>query len=133
MIIEKCIVEEIKDYHRNLAVALYDYKKAYATVHHDWMLRVYGWMSIPHEVINLISQLMKKWKTRLEIWSEGKKVTDRWIDISCGFLQEDSYSSVGFCISEIQSVYFCNRVNVIGWAHLDTEISNKHIVSLCMI
>ena len=25
----------------------------------------------------------------------------RWIDISCGFLQGDSYSPVGFCISEI--------------------------------
>ena len=25
----------------------------------------------------------------------------RWIDISCGFLQGDSYSPVGFCVSEI--------------------------------
>ena len=44
---------------------------------------------------------MEKWKTRLEIWSRGEKLTSRWIDISCGFLQEDSYSPAGFCISEI--------------------------------
>ena len=49
----------------------------------------------------LISQLMEKWKTRLEIWSRSEKLTSRWIDISCGFLQGDSYSPVGFCISEI--------------------------------
>ena len=44
---------------------------------------------------------MEKWKTRLEIWSRGEKSTSRWIDISCGFLQGDSYSPVGFCFSEI--------------------------------
>ena len=55
----------------------------------------------PKDVITLISQLMEKWKTRLEIWSRGEKLTSRWIDISCGFLQGDSYSPVGFCISEI--------------------------------
>ena len=44
---------------------------------------------------------MSKWKTRLEIWNGSEKVTSRWIRILCGFLQGDSYSPVGFCISEI--------------------------------
>ena len=44
---------------------------------------------------------MELWKTRLEIWSKREKITSRWINILCGFLQGDSYSSVGFCISEI--------------------------------
>ena len=41
LIIDRCIMEEVKKYHRNLAVAFYNYKKAYDKVHHDWMLRVY--------------------------------------------------------------------------------------------
>ena len=65
------------------------------------MLRVYQWIGIPDEVIKLISNLMELWKTRLEIWSKGGKITSRCINISRGFLQGDSYSSVGFCISEI--------------------------------
>ena len=101
LIIDRCIMEEVKQYHRNLAVAFYDYKKAYDKVHHDWMLRVYHWTGIPKEVITLISQLMEKWKTRLEMWSRGEKLTSRWTDISCGFFQEDSYSPVGFCILEL--------------------------------
>ena len=44
---------------------------------------------------------MKKWKTRLEVWDESKKYVSRWINISCGFLQGDSYSPVGFCLTEI--------------------------------
>ena len=46
LIIDRCIMEEAKEYHRNLAVAFYDYKKAYDKVHHDWMTRVYKWIGI---------------------------------------------------------------------------------------
>ena len=101
LIIDRCIMEKVKQYHRNLAVAFYDYKKAYDKVHHDWMLRVYQWTGIPREVVQLISVLMEKWKTRREIWNNGEKMISRWIDIMCGFLEGDSYSPVGFCISEI--------------------------------
>ena len=41
---------------------------------------------------------MELWKTT---GAKGGKMTSRWINISCGFLQGDSYSPVGFCISEI--------------------------------
>ena len=59
LIIDQCIMEEVKQYHRNLAIAFYNYKKAYDKVHHDWMLRVYGGVGIPDEVIKLISNLME--------------------------------------------------------------------------
>ena len=101
LIIDRCIMEEVKQHHRNLAVAFYDYKKAYDKVNHDWMIRVYEWIGIPRNVIRLIQELMSKWKTRLEIWNGSEKMTSRWIGILCGFLQGDSYSPVGFCISEI--------------------------------
>ena len=101
LIIDRCIMEEVKQHHRNLAVAFYDYKKAYDKVHHDWMIRVYEWIGIPRNVIRLTEELMSKWKTRLEIWNGSEKVTSRWIRILCGFLQGDSYSPVGFCIIEI--------------------------------
>ena len=101
LIIDRCIMEEVEQHHRNLAVAFYDYKKAYDKVHHDWMIRVYEWIGIPRNVIRQIQELMSKWKTRLEIWNGSEKMTSRWIRILCGFLQGDSYSPVGFCISEI--------------------------------
>ena len=100
-IIDRCIMEEVKQHHRNLAVVFYDYKKAYDKIHHDWMIRVYDWIGIPRNVIRLIVDLMSKWKTRLEIWNGSEKMTSRWIRILCGFLQGDSYSLVGFCITEI--------------------------------
>ena len=41
LIIDNCIMEEVKTFHRNLAVAFYGYQKAYDKVHHYWMVRVY--------------------------------------------------------------------------------------------
>ena len=101
LLIDACIMEEVKEHHRNLAVECYDYKKAYDKVHHDWMLRVYSWKGIPVNVILLLRKLMKKWKTRLKIWSNGKKNLRKWIKILCGFFQGDSYSPVGFCLTEV--------------------------------
>ena len=66
------MMEEIKTYHQQLAVVFYDYKKAYDIVHHDWILQVYKRTGILDNVITLLSSLTKKWKTRLEIWKDGK-------------------------------------------------------------
>ena len=41
LIIDPCIMEEVKQHHKNLAVAFYNYKKAYNKVQDDCMLRVY--------------------------------------------------------------------------------------------
>ena len=50
LIIDRCIMEEVKQYHRNLAVAFYDHKKAYDKVHHDWILRVHHWITLISQV-----------------------------------------------------------------------------------
>ena len=58
-------------------------------------------MGIPKNVTALLKALMVKWKTRLEVWNDGQKQVSRWIQIVCGFLQRDSYSPVGFCLTEV--------------------------------
>ena len=72
-IIDRSIMEKVKTYQRNLAVAFYDYIKAYDKEHHDWMLRVYTWIGIPRNAIALLSQLTRKWKTKIEIWKDSEK------------------------------------------------------------
>ena len=94
-------MQEVKQHHRNLAVVFHDYKKAYYKVHDDWMIRMYEWIRILRSAIKLIKELMRKWKMRLEIWSNDEKMTSRWIQTLCVFLQGDSYALVGFCIREI--------------------------------
>ena len=101
LIVDNTIMDEVRGKKRNLAVAFYDYRKAYDKVRHDWMLRVYQWMGVPEKVVNVLSHLMKGWKTRLEVTDKGETKISRWIKIRKGFLQGDSYSPVGFCITEV--------------------------------
>ena len=60
LVINRSIMEEVKTYHRHLAVAFYNYKKAYNKIQHDWMLRIYKWIGIPDNVITLLNLLMRK-------------------------------------------------------------------------
>ena len=47
-------MDEVRNQQTNLAVAFYDYHKAYGMVRHDWMRRVYQWMGVPQKVVNVI-------------------------------------------------------------------------------
>ena len=44
---------------------------------------------------------MERWKTKIEVTENGKTVTSRTINFKKVFLQGDSYSPVGFCITEV--------------------------------
>ncbi len=46
LLIDICIMDEVREHQRNLAVTYYDYQKAYDRAHHDWILKVYRWMGI---------------------------------------------------------------------------------------
>ena len=88
LIIDNGIMDEVRNQQRNLAVASYDYQKAYDMVRHDWIARVYQWMGVPEKVVNVIVKLMEGWNTRLEVTEDGKVLTSRKINIGKGFLQE---------------------------------------------
>ena len=60
LLIDNCIMDEVRKQQRNLSVAYYDYRKAYDNVHHDWMLCVYNWIRIQKDVISVLNELMKR-------------------------------------------------------------------------
>ena len=62
---------------------------------------VYRWMGIPERLIKVLQTIMGKWKTRLEIFESGTKMTSRVLDINTGFLQGDSLAATGFCMTEV--------------------------------
>ena len=101
LLVDECIMEEVRDHKRNLAVAYYDYKKAYDFVHHDWVLAVLSWMGFPDQIIRLIKELMSRWRTKLVVKNKHGVCESRWIQFLRGFLQGDSFSAVGYCLSEV--------------------------------
>ena len=65
------------------------------------MIRVYHWKGVPEKLIEVVKKLMKGWKTKLEVTENRKKIMRRLINVMRGFLQGDSFSPVGLCLSEV--------------------------------
>ena len=66
------------------------------------MMMVFRWMKIDKEVCGVIERMIGLWKTKLYIKNEkGERVVSRQIRILRGFLQGDSFSPVGFCLTEV--------------------------------
>ena len=76
------------------------------------MIRVYRWMKVPENVINVITKLMEGWKTKLEVTENGKTVTSRIMNFKKVFLQGDSYSPVGFCLTEVPVAMLIQETDV---------------------
>ena len=95
------MMEEMKMCHRNLAVYFYDYKKVYDKMHHDYMLRMYTWMGILENLVALLNELMRKWKTKFEIWSNGDTKISRWINVMYYFLQSRILPVRGLSVNTI--------------------------------
>ena len=115
-------MDEVRNQQRNLAVAFYDYQKAYDMVRHDWMIRVSQWMGVPEKVVYVIVKLVEGWKTRLDVTEDGKVLTSRMINVRIGFLEGDSYSLVGFCLTEEYFSILLKRLMDIQW---DEEIKKE--------
>ena len=58
-------------------------------------------MGYSGKMINVLKQLVDGWKTKLEVNDSGEIKTSRWIRLLKGFLQGDSYSPVGLCLTEV--------------------------------
>ena len=75
------------------------------------MIRMYQWMGVPQKVVNVISKRMEGWKTSLAINQDGKVTSSRVINIVKRFLQSDSYSPVGFCLTEVPAAMLTEESN----------------------
>ena len=70
-------------------------------VRHEWMTRIYQWMGVLEKVVNVVVKLIEGWKTRLEVSEDGNVLTSRKINVRKGLMKGDSYSSVGFYLTEV--------------------------------
>jgi hypothetical protein len=101
LLVDRAILEEAKQYSRNLAVAYYDYEKAYDSVPFEWQILCFKMCKINTSVIEVLKRLHAIWKTKLEIRKQLTVERSNWIRFLKGFFQGDSLSPVAFCITEI--------------------------------
>jgi hypothetical protein len=60
-------MEQAHKDNRNLYIAYIDYRKAFDSVPHNWLVRVLEIYKIEPLIINSLQQLMKKWTITLQV------------------------------------------------------------------
>ena len=64
LLINKMILDEVKKNRRNLHLMWFDYKKAFDSVPHDWIIKALELAKVPYEIIRPVQNLMSIWATK---------------------------------------------------------------------
>ena len=95
LIVDSFILKQVQKKSRNLSVAYVDYCKAFDSVPHSWLIEVLKLYKIDFQIIGLLKQLMKTWRTKLHCLN----LHTNNVSISRGIFQGDSLSPIWFCMA----------------------------------
>ena len=95
----KAILENCKAKKKNVSTAWIDYKKAFDSVPHSWILRCLQMYKIHPVLIEFIEQSMNHWKTNMTLVHKEGVLETGPIRIKRGIFQGDSLSPLLFTMS----------------------------------
>lgn len=99
LIIDNIIMNQASNKQRNIHTVFVDYKKAYDSVPHDWLIKVLRLYKINDIIISFLETVMKSWCTKIYATSTTSKITTDRIPIKRGIFQGDTLSPIWFCLS----------------------------------
>jgi hypothetical protein len=99
IIIDTVIMEQARKNNRNIYTAFVDYKKAYDSVPHSWLIKILKIYKINLDLINFLSHVMTFWRTTLNLSINNTKLKSEPIQIKRGIYQGDSLSPLWFCLA----------------------------------
>ena len=93
----------------NLSTAWIDYRKAFDSVPHTWILKVLQMYKTSPTTINFLTTSMKEWKTNLYLNpSQGSTVCEN-IKLECGIFGVNSLSPLYSCLVLVPLFYELNN------------------------
>jgi Reverse transcriptase (RNA-dependent DNA polymerase) len=97
LVVDSAVVNQARKKKRNISVAWIDYKKAFDSVPHSWLLEVLRLYRVNSQIIALLKHCMATWRTRLKVAGGSCKTGE--IYIKRGIFQGDSLSPSWFCLA----------------------------------
>ena len=129
LIIDSTITKHALSKNRNLHCTYIDYKKAFDSIPHSWLLHILNIYKINPKIINFLRNVMSQWKTTLHLHSPNNNISTREIAIKKGIYQGDSLSPLWFCLALNPLSYRlqCNRVGY-RLKHDNNESTISHLI-----
>ncbi|XP_044751744.1 uncharacterized protein LOC123311738 [Coccinella septempunctata] len=99
LMIDSILTRQAKRKLKNLSMAWIDYRKAYDSVPHSWLLEVLEIYKVDKRIINLIESLRSMWRKTLTVNTKRTKYNTEEIKIEKGIFQGDGLSPLLFCLA----------------------------------
>ena len=99
LLINKSILTEVRRKKCNLLTVWLDYRKAFDSIPHDWIIKALQLAKVSKNLVEFIKRLTKQWATFLNLRGEYQSVTSDEIHYAKGILQGDSHSVLLFILS----------------------------------
>ena len=99
LLINKNILKEVKVKRRNLYTVWLDYKKAFDSIPHKWLLYALKLAKVPDDLITAIKNLTESWYTKLHLYGKNANITTDLIKVLKGIYQGGSLSVILFVLS----------------------------------
>lgn len=123
LLINKMLLENAKSKHRNLSTAWIDYKKAFDSVPHSWILRCLELFKISPTLVNFLRSSMGMWETNLFLSHSNGILSSPGMKIKCGIFQGDSLSPLLFCMALMPLSKLLNQTGY-GYKIFDRRINH---------
>jgi len=123
LIINKMIMEEAKHKNRNISTAWIDYKKAYDSVPHDWIIETLRIHKFDPTIIKFFETTMTNWQTSLTLNHEDGLISTDKFSINTGMFQGDNPSGTLFILSLLPLSWLLKK------SKLGYRINNETIAS----
>ena len=99
LLLNKSILNEVKQMKRNIITIWLDYQKAFNSISRDWMIQSLRIAKIPEKLVTAIETLTKHWATIVQLQGDQSPITSNVINFSNGIFQGDSISVLIFILS----------------------------------
>ena len=99
LLINKMIIEDCKKKKKNLSMTWIDYRKAYDSVPHRWILKTLQMYRFNEKLIKFVRTSISNWKTTMKLSYNDRCITTDHIKVKRGIFQGDSFSPLLFCLA----------------------------------
>ena len=112
LIINKMVMDNVKLKQRNISTAWIDYKKAFDSVPHDWIIEILKIHKFDPITTKFLRKTMNKWKTSLHLNHRDGQIKTDHFSINTGIFQRDSPSGLLFILSLLPLSWLLNTSNI---------------------